>query len=286
MALLEVGVNYQYSTIQNAVNSAPDGGCVRVNPAVAGNIYNEAVTVNNKRVRLFGGVPSQGILIAGAGGGAAPALVVTGTGAVNLENFSFSNVGSAATYVVELNVAEDWITHCIIDGGGTARCLQSQFGDHCLLQNGVRGNDPSCPGQVLFTHFTCVNMSAQGIAGNGVTGTYQACLTYNCNNLGFLNAGFQYCAWNAGDDVTVPGPDSLAGLSLAEIAFVNYAGGDFRLSIASKAFSFGVDPMQVQMGERLRLRSGPDNRIYAGCYDPFPAAPAWLTGSSQLRVMY
>ncbi len=149
--LFDVGAGYVYSTIQNAVNSSVDGGHVRVNPGAGGaTSYAEAVLINNKRIRLFGGVANQGITIAGAGGGAAPALQVTGTGGVNVENFNFTNVGSAATYVVELNVDEDWISRCVIDGGGTARCAELQWGDHLLLKNGTVGVVASCAGSILL----------------------------------------------------------------------------------------------------------------------------------------
>ena len=169
--LLEVGDGKPYSTAQAAINAGLDGVSVRLNEVLAtGNAYPEAILVNNKRVRLFGKLGAVGagplISVTGAGGGASPALQVTGTGGVQCENLNFSNVGSAATYVVEGNVAEDWFSRLIIDGGGTARCLQAQFADTCLLKNGVRGNDPSCPGQIMLFNFTCVNMSAQGLMSN------------------------------------------------------------------------------------------------------------------------
>jgi hypothetical protein len=31
------------------------------------------------------------------------------------------------------------------------------------------------------------------------------------------------------------------------------------------------------------MRRGPNNRIYGGCYEPFPAAPVFLTGGSSIR---
>jgi hypothetical protein len=286
--LLEVGDGKPYSTAQAAINAGIDGVSVRLNEVLAtGNAYPEAILVNNKRVRLFGKLGAVGagplISVTGAGGGASPALQVTGTGGVQVENLNFSNVGSAATYVVELNVAEDWITRCIIDGGGTARCLQAQFGDTVLLKNGTHGNTPSCPGQVLLANFTCVNMTTWGIGGNAVSGTFQNCLAYNCNAQGFTNALFQYCCTNFSDDVTAPGPDSTSFMALADIGFVNYAGGDFRLLTTSLAYSPGIPPNRLDLLGNRRMRRGPNNRIYGGCYEPFPAAPVFLTGGSSIR---
>jgi len=285
MALLEVGTGYPYTTVQAAVNAAPSGGTVRCN-ATGGNVYAEAVLVNNKRIRLVGGVNDlQAITIAGAGAGAAPALQVTGSGGVCVENLSFSNVGSAATYVVELNVAEDWISRCRIDGGGAKRCLEGQFGDNTLLFNGLRGVMPSCPGQVILQHFTCVNMTQQGLQGNVNNLDAKGCLAYNCNNLGYVNRLAAFCCWNAGDDITPPGALSKTLVPLADISFINYGGGNFFLNPGSLVYVPGVDILPFDITGRRRLRAGLDDRIYAGCYDPYPAAPAYLTGASAIRVL-
>ena len=285
MSLIEVGTGYPYASIQAAINAAPSGGNVRVNAGGAGNTYAEAVLINNKRIHLYGGLDDQGVTIAGAGGGAAPALQVTGTGGVFLENFRFSNAGSAATYVVELNVAEDWASRCIIDGGGVARCIQGQFTDHLLLYNGTHGLVPSCPGQVFTIHCTCVDMSVQGIQGNANNLEAVACLGYNCNALAFVNGLTQFCAWNFADDLTAPGPLSRINMTLADIGFLNYAGGDYRLDINSQAYVQGISIMPVDIRAKRRLRAGFAPRIYGGYWDPYPAAPSYLTGASQIRAM-
>lgn len=284
MDLIEVGTGYSYSTLQAASNAALSGGTVRAN-ANATNIYAEAVLINNKRIRLIGALPNQGIRIAGAGAGASPALQVTGTGGVCLENFLITNVGSTATYIVQFNVAEDWISRCKIDGNNAKYCLLAQYADNCLLQNGARAFVPSCPGQVILRHVTCVNFSYTGLYGNTNTGDFKGCLTYNCNNAGFLNGFAQYCCWNFGDDGTPPGALSKPRMSLADIAFANYAGGDFSLTLASKAWINGVAILPDDITGKRRLRSGPMNRIYGGCYEPFPVLPYWLSGASSLRTI-
>lgn len=283
MPVLEVGTGHPYSTVQAAVTDAPDGGNVRVNAGGVGNAYAEAVVVNNKRVRLVGSLADQGASITGAGGGAASALAVTGTGGVFVENLTFSNVGSAGAYVVEMNVAEDWISRCVIDGGGTKTCLQFQFGDNCLLRNGTSGSAPSCPGQTLAYNFTVVNMSVNGLVGNATTGWYVACLAYNCNNLAYVNHNLVYSTWLFSDDATATAPGSIAGMSLADIAFADYAGGDFRLLPTSKAFAKGIPFTHLDLPGNRRAKGGSDPRIFGGCHDPWPGAPTFATGSAQLR---
>ena len=279
--ICEVGTGFAYSTIQAAITACPNGGTVRAN-ATAGNAYAEELSISNKRVRLYGGLPEQGISVVGVAG-ANPALKVSGSGGVTLENLSFSNVGSAATYVVELNVAEDWISRCRIDGNGVMRCLQGQFGDNVLLKNGTHGLAPSCGGQVVIFHFSCVNMTTEGMRANATSGTFQGCLTYNCNSLGFINAGATYSAWNFSDDPTAPGPRSWPGIPLADIAFLDYAGGNFLLSINTRAWVPGISPMALDLLGNRRLRDGRACRITGGCHDPFPPAPDWLSGASQIR---
>lgn len=285
MALLDVGTGYPYSTIQAAVNAAPSGGTVRAN-ANGGNSYPEAILINNKRIRLHGGVGNQGIALPGAGGGASPTVQVTGTGGVMIENFAISNVGSANAYVVQMNVAEDWITRCKVTTAGKT-CLYAQYVEECLLYGASRGLLPSCPGQVIARHVTCVNMSFAGLQGNTNNGDFKACLAYNCNTQPFLNGFAQYCAWNvAGDGYPGVSPGALSQImTLADIGFVNYAGGDFSLGPNSRAFVPGVDFRRIDLLGERRLRVGPNTRIYAGCYDPWPVAPSWATGGSSVRVI-
>ncbi len=109
---------------------------------------------------------------------------------------------------------------------------------------------------------------------------------YNCNNLGFVNPKASRCAWNFSEDGTAPGSDSNGALTLAEFSFVNYAGGDFRLNANSYARLSGISTYATLMSNRLRLRSLIEvPRLYGGPYDPYPAAPRWLTAGSQIRTI-
>jgi hypothetical protein len=284
--LLEVGTSLPFSTVQNAINSASSGSTVRVNAGGILNNYAEALLVNNKRIRLLGALnnPLTGPVIGlvGAGGGAAPTLQVTGTGGVHLEGFRCSNVGSASPYVIQGLVAQDWFSRLIIDGGGAKTCLSGQYMENLLLQNGVKGLVPSCLAQVICQHVTVVNQTTWGLQANAANGDFKGCLAYNCNGQAFLNALAQFCAWNFSDDPTAPGADSTPGMTLAGIAFINYAGGNFFLQPTSLAYALGVDFLPVDVRARRRMRSGP-TRIYGGCFDPYPLPAAFLSGASQIR---
>lgn len=283
MAVLDVGTGFPYSTISAAVNAAPSGGTVRPN-ANGGNIYPEAVLINNKRIRLVGGLDAQGITISGAGAGAAPAVQVTGTGGVIIENFKLRNIGSTNTYVVQCNVAEDWVSRCdIVTAGKT--CLYGQYGDNLMLHDSANGVAPSCPGQVIMRHCGAVNMTARGFIGNVNNGDCKACFTYNCVTQGFQNSFAQYCCWNFSSDGTAIGALSRQRVLLSDFAFVNYAGGDFRLLPTSNIWVPGLAIIRTDLSGKRRLRNGPDPRIYAGPNDPYPAAPSWLTGASSIRVI-
>jgi hypothetical protein len=283
---LEVGTGFPFSTVQNAVNSALSGSTVRVNAGGVGNNYPEAILINNKRIRLFGALnnPTTGPVIGltGAGAGAAPALQVAGTGGVHLEGFRCSNVGSAAADVIRGLVAQDWFSRLVVDGGGSKICLVGQYMDNLLLQNGTKGLVPSCLAQVIAQHVTVVNQSGWGLQGNAANGDFKGCLAYNCNGQAFLNALAQFCAWNFSDDPTAPGADSTPSMSLAAIAFINYAGGNFFLQPTSLAYALGVDFLPTDVRARRRMRSGP-TRIYGGCFDPYPIPAAFLSGASQIR---
>jgi len=285
--LLEVGDNKTYATIGTAISAAPDGGTVRANPkAATANVYPEAVTVNNKRITLIGSLVDTlkpRIQITGAGAGAAPAVLVTGTGGITLVNFEISNAGSTATYAVEGNVAEDWF-HRLLITGGAGKCLQGQFMTNLILANGVAGLDPSCQGQVVVIHCTAVNHTDYGFKGIASISEFQACLAYNCNGLGFQTGFYSYCGWNAADDYTPPGPLPRPGMALADIAFVNYAGGDYRLLQTTKAWRNGCSPIDCDfLGNRRARLKGIDPLIVAGAHDPWPERPAYFTGVSSIR---
>jgi hypothetical protein len=285
VAVLDVGTGFSYSTLSAAVTDAPSGGTVRGNPN-PGNVYNEAVLINNKRIRLFGGgdpgYPS--ITIAGAGGGAAPAVQVTGTGGVMLESWKLTNVGSANAYVVQCNVAEDWVTRCDISTAGKT-CLYGQYGDNLMLHDAWYAVAPSCPGQVIMRYVAAVNMAAAGLQGNVNNGDFKACFAYNCNTQGFINSFPQYCSWNFSSDATAIGDMSRSNVSLADFAFVNYGGGDFRLLPTTKIWVPGIPILNYDLSGKRRLRAGPDPRIYAGPNNPYPFAPSWVTGGSSIRVI-
>lgn len=284
MALLNVGTGYPYSTIQAAVNAAPSGGTVRANSNV-GNTYPEAVLINNKRIRLVGGGNAPlAIAITGAGGGAAPTVQSAGTGGMILENFRLSNVGSTNANVVQCNVAEDWVSRCDISTPGK-RCLLGQYGDNLMLHDSAQGVAPSCPSQVIMRHVSAVNMTTHGLQGNVNNGDFKACLAYNCNNQEFLNGFAQYCCWNFSGGPVAPGALSLARVLLAAFGFVNYGAGDYSLSLASQVYVPGVPILEVDIRGKRRLKSGPYPRIYAGPYDPWPAAPSWMSGGSSVRVI-
>jgi len=291
MALLEVGAGKPYLLIQNALTAAGNGDHVRVDAPAAGFNYPEDLTIVNKRITLAGvgtTLLAPRIGITGTGG-AAPALQVSGSGGVFLRNFRFSNVGAAAgIYIVELNVAEDWISGCLIDGDGNKDCLQAQFGDNCLLANGRNGVRPSCPGQTLSMHFTAVNHTAIGFSANTALGEFVGCLGYNCAGGAFHNGAFYLYSLNCvSDDLTASRiPQSSVLMTLAEIAFVNYALGDYRLLDTSAAFFQGMSQQALDfLGNRRVRDSGREPRVYAGAHDPWPATPTYLTGGSSIRVL-
>ena len=287
MDLLNVGTGKPYSLIQSAINACPNGGSVQVNAGGVTNVYAEALVVNNKRIRLYGAIDGPGISVTGAGG-ASPALLVSGTGGCFAENLKFSCPGSSAAYVVQLNNNQDWLSRCVIDGGGTAYCLLGQYGDNLLLANGTRGCDPSCAGVLLFQHCTVVNMSIRGFY-SAYASEYIGCLGYNCNGQAFINPSAGTSFWLFADDATpAPVPGALPYLTLGQIDFVNYAGGDFRLKQSSKAFLPGISTLAIDGTGQARVRSGDNCRVYGGYHDPAgyggaSALLAWLTGSASIR---
>jgi hypothetical protein len=289
MAILNVGTGKPYATIQGAITAVDHGGTVQVHAGGVANVYAEALVVNNKRVRLFGAIDGPGISVTGAGGGAAPALLVSGTGGCFLENLKFSNVGSSATYVVQLNVSYDWISRCVIDGGATARCLLGQFGDNVLLKNGTRGMGASCSGSLLAQHFTVVNMSVYGFAAATYGSTFIGCLTANCNNLGLQGISLNNSFWCFTSDASAfQVTASKYNMPLADIDFVDYAGGDFRLKPGSLAGIPGISTLAIDGLGRKRVRQGDDCQIFGGYHDPQifddnAAKLAWLTGTSSIR---
>ena len=286
MALTEVGDGHLYSTLSVGITNTPDGGTVRANPVSGGTDYPEAVAVANKRIHLIGSNPNQGISISGAGGGAAAAVLSSGNGKIIIENFTISNVGSAATYVVQLNVAEDWFRRLYIDGGGTKRCIEAQFGENTILFDGTHGLMPSCPGQVIMKHLTCVQMTTLGLQGNSNNLDAKGCLIYDCNAAGFVNAEDDFCWANFSDDITAPGPASQRGLVLADYDFENLGAGDVRIGIDSIAWITGISPLPVDINGNRRFReTGVNPRLYGGAFDPYPASPSFVTGTSSIRSM-
>lgn len=281
-SLLEVGDGKPYSLIQAAINAGDSGSTVRAcAKAASANTYPEALLVNNKRVTLEGDLPECVIVVSGAGGGAAPALLVTGTGGVTVRNFYFSNVGSSATYVVEANVAEDWFHDSIVDGGNVAKCIQAQFMTNMTYLNGLAAVDASCGGQVIGIHCTAYHHSQYGFKGNTNLAMWQACLAADCNSLGFQSGLAQYCEWNVGDDLTPPGTQSvIRNLPIAAMAFT---GADYRLLPTTLAWLPGISPLMTDRLANRRMRRGPNARIVAGAFDPWPVAPSFLTGGSSIR---
>jgi hypothetical protein len=281
------GDHTDYATISAAIAAGPDGVSVLAGAvAGTGNAYPEAISIT-KRVTLSGDLAlptGPGVRITGAGGGAAPAVLSSGNGKLTLNNFEVSNAGSAAVYVVEGNVAEDWFSRLLIRGGGVAKCLQGQFMENLILADGAAALDPSCGGQVICYHLTAVNHTGYGLLCNA-SGWAQGCLAYNCNALGFSNLfSAIYSAWNGADDATLPGVLAKTGLTLADIAFLNYAGGDYRLSPATLAYQPGISPVDVDFLGNRRLRAGAvDLRIVMGGHDPWPGAPSFITPGSAIR---
>ena len=281
-SLLEVGDGKPYSLVQAAINAGDSGTTVRVcAKAASANQYPEALTVNNKRITLEGDLPECAIAITGAGSGAAQALFVTGTGGVTVRNLYFSNLGSSATYVVEGNIAEDWFHDSIIDGGNLAKCLQAQFLTNMTLINGLAALDASCPGQVVAIHITAYHHSLYGLKGNNPMAEFQACLAADCNALGFQGGLPQYCAWNVSDDLTAPGVVSfIRGLPISQMKFT---GADYRLLPTTAAWFPGISPLMTDRLANRRMRRGPNARIVAGAFDPWPDSPRFLTGASSIR---
>ena len=286
MALLEVGVGKPYVLAQNAINDALNGDAVRIAPKAGGVLaYPEALTVNAKRIDLYGSEADQGIIVTGAGGGAAPALLVTGTnGAVNCQNLAFSNVGSTSTYTVEANADEDWFSRVRIDGDGVRKAGQVQYIDNSIVFNATTGLEDSCGGALTAVHISAVNCSVAGITCTS-NGQYLGCLAYNCNGACFVNGAADRCGWNASDDATAPGAAPLKMNTLARYGFINYAGGNFLLLPTTSLWWPGIPLWGVDVRGFRRAHNLLDARIVAGAHDPWPAAPTWATGGSSIRAL-
>jgi hypothetical protein len=186
---------------------------------------------------------------------------------------------------VELNVAEDWISRCVVDGEAKgSKGLQAQFGDNVLILRCTNGVDPSCGGQTLFFHFTCVKCTVQGINSNAASGEFVGCLTADCNSLGLVNGAAIYAHNNVCEDATALAFPGGAQMSQADMAFADWAGNDFRLLPGSLAWFEGMSicPNEL-LGWRKARETFPRPRVYAGCYDPYPPQPSWLTGGSSIR---
>jgi len=289
MALLEVGTNKPYSTIQAAINDTAPSGHIRVNPGGVGNVYTEKLAIVSKRVRLSGsGVTAAGPQILVQSPDNVAALTVSGTGGVWCENLGFRTTLAAATYVCEGNVAEDWFSRCVVDGEAKgSKGLQAQFGDNNLIMRCTSGVEPSCGGQTLFYHFTCVKCTVRGIVSNANGGEFVGCLTADCNNAGFVNGNPQYCHNCVADDATpATFPGSIDSMALADIAFLDFAGNDFRLLTTTQAYFLGMAIVPYDLlGNRRTRETVPSPLVVAGCLDCLPAGPGFLSGSSQIRSM-
>jgi len=284
MDLLNVGTNQPYATIQAAITAAPHTGSVQVHAGGVLNSYAEDLLVNNKRVRLYGADDAPPISVTGTGG-ASPALLVAGTGGCYLENLRFSNAGTSATYIVQLNNNLDYISRCVIDGGGAVNCLLGQFGENLLIKNGLHGIDASCFGSMFFHHCTLVHQATYGMSPPGAS-EYISNLSVDCNNRGQENGSASLSFWNMSDDASIFSlPGSIWNMLLADIDFVDYAGGDYRLKPTSKAFlpSISILP-QDGLGQKRR-RTGDACKVFAGYHDPQSehAELSWLTGTSSIR---
>lgn len=285
MAYLTTGTGAPYATVQAAVTAAAHGDTIGVGPN-AGNTYPEAIAITNKYLNIVGLVDDQGISLPGAGGGVAPTVSVTGTGGVNLENFLCSNVGSAHADVLSLNVYQHMVRRVRVDGTGGKNCFVAQYLDNCMAYDGLNGFVPSCPGENILRHFTCVDMSGNGIQANVLNGTLEACLVFNCVGPCVQNANEQVCKWNAVSDATACGADARKNISLADADFVNYGAGDIRLNETSGLYWIGMSPLAVDYtGKRRQRFLVPLPRVYAGAFDPWPVTVAFFTGTSGIRVL-
>ena len=154
------------------------------------------------------------------------------------------------------------------------------------MYNGLGGLQSSGAGRMYAKQITCVDMSVQGIFGAANRISVYGCLTYNCNNAGYVGSTASVVAWNFSDDLTAPGPDSVTGLTLGQISFVNYGAGDLRLNPNSQAFITGLSTMSVDVRTHKRWRDrSPVPRIYGGAHSPYPVAPSFLTGASGIKVL-
>jgi len=289
-SFLTTGTGQPYATIQAAVNAAQSGDTVGVG-VNAGNTYPEAILVAGKYLHLIGLVENQGIALPGAGGGAAPCVNVTGTGGVILENFTCSNNGSAHTDVLTLNVYQHWVRRVRVNGTGGKVCFRAQYVENSVAYGGLDGFRPSCPGQNILKHVTCVDMAGVGLLANVANGDFEACLVFNCVGACLTNAVATIGKWNSVSDGSAPGVGSRQGITLADCAFVNYGAGDVRLTALSALWFLGVSPLAVDLRGKRRLRlptpgqAGFEPRIYSGAFDPWPIPPAFMTGASAIRVV-
>lgn len=283
-AYLTVGTGQPFATVQAAVNAAASGDTIGVG-ANPGNVYPEAIAIANKYVHLLGLVDDQGVSLPGAGGGAAPCVNVTGTGGVILENFTCSNNGSAHGDVLVLNVYQHWVRRVRVDGTGGKNCFVAQYMENCIAYGGLNGFRASCPGQNILKHVSVVDMGGYGILANVGNGDLEGCLVYNCVGPCVTNAVPAISKWNSVSDGSNVGAASRQAISLAECSFVNYGAGDVRLTSDSALWFFGTSPLATDISGKRRLRFTPLPRVYSGAFDPWPVAPAFMTGASAIRTL-
>jgi hypothetical protein len=278
MSFIIVGPTGAFPTVQQGVNAAAHGDTIGVQDAT----YPEAISWNNKLLRIIG--LGSAALLTGAGGGAAPTINVTGTGGALLENLTCSNVGSAHSDVLALNVYQHLCRRVRVNGTGGKICFRAQYLENCVAYNGLNGFVSSCLGENILRHVSVVNMTGQGIICNTANGTIQACLVYGTVGGSIINYNAQVCAWNAAADAILTDPSSLNNVPLGNFAFTNLGAGDVSLTIASQVYFAGISPAVDDFTGKRRMRLDTlVPRIYAGAYDPYPAQPSWNTGVSAIR---
>jgi hypothetical protein len=134
-----------------------------------------------------------------------------------------------------------------------------------------------------------VNMTAGGFFAAGLVAAWQACLGYNCNNFAFPLAvvtNTPSSFWNVSDNTTPLGVEYVKNLTLADIGFVNYAGGDFYLDpLTSRVWFREVDIFPIDITGKRKLWVGAKTRMYPGAHTPYPPVPNYLSGASGIRSL-
>jgi len=157
--------------------------------------------------------------------------------------------------------------------------------ENCTAFAGLDGFRPSCPGQNILKHVSVVDMQGYGVFANANNGDLEACLVYNCLTACVANAIVTVSKWNCVSDGSPIGASGRNWVPLLDYAFVNYAGGNIDITAASTLWFMGMSPLAVDIRNKRRLRFTTLPRIYSGAFDPWPANPAFLTGTSAIRAL-